>query len=253
MGFYKITFSPTGGTERVAEILAREIAGEYVSVNILDKRTETQKIEFSKDDICMIAVPAFGGRVPAAAADRLKNFAGNGAKAIIVAVYGNRAYDDTLIELKDIAKEIGFKVIAGISAVSEHSILREFGHGRPDNDDEKILKDMAQKIKKRLDTGKEVLSWVPGNRPYRVYNPVPIGIFVNEDCTGCGICARECPMQIIDKQNLSAAVHENCISCMRCIAVCPSKARYADLEKTAFLREKIRSACEQRKDCELFL
>lgn len=67
----------------------------------------------------LIAMPSFGGRAPAVAIERLKKNKGNGAKCTLVVVYGNRAYEDTLIEMEDAAKECGFSIFAAISSVAE--------------------------------------------------------------------------------------------------------------------------------------
>ena len=72
--------------------------------------------------MAVIAVPSYGGRVPGTAAGRLGAIRGNGARAVLVCVYGNRAYEDTLVELQDIAKQAGFRVTAAVAAVAEHSI-----------------------------------------------------------------------------------------------------------------------------------
>ena len=96
---YEICFSPTGGTKKVSTFLVNEFSGESVNIDLSDSKTGFQDISLSADDIAVIAVPSYGGRVPVPAAERLSMIRGNGAKAIIVCVYGNRAYEDTLVEL----------------------------------------------------------------------------------------------------------------------------------------------------------
>ena len=97
---YKICFSPTGGTERVAAILAKALASETVSVDLTARDVDFGSVTLGKDDVAMIAVPSYSGRVPAVAAARLAEMHGNGARAILVCVYGNRAYEDTLVMTK---------------------------------------------------------------------------------------------------------------------------------------------------------
>ena len=116
MRTYKIVFSPTGGTEKVASIIANALGTEIETVDL-----STQNFsgcDLTDDGIAVIAMPSFGGRAPKTAIDRLKTIKANGAKAVVVAVYGNREQDDTLIEMADTAKGCGFKVVAGISAVA---------------------------------------------------------------------------------------------------------------------------------------
>jgi hypothetical protein len=56
--------------------------------------------------------------VPAVASERISAIHGGGAKAILVCVYGNRAYEDTLVELRDIAENAGVQITAAVSILS---------------------------------------------------------------------------------------------------------------------------------------
>ena len=150
MGHYSIHFSPTGGTLRVADILVEGLQGEYQQINL---RHETDNIDFNEDDVCLVSVPSYGGRVPAVAIDRLKRITGNCAKAILNCVYGNRAWEDTLTELQDTLEGQGFICVAALATVAEHSIFRQYATGRPDEIDKAELIEMAAKIQNRLNTG----------------------------------------------------------------------------------------------------
>lgn len=79
----------------------------------------------------LIAMPSFGGRAPAIAIERLRKIKGNGAKCTLISVYGNRDYEDTLVEMEDAAKECGFQIVAAIAAVAEHSIMPQYASSRP--------------------------------------------------------------------------------------------------------------------------
>ena len=250
MAFYQVVFSPTGGTAKVSDILSKALGNRCTTVDLTAPEGVSAPA-FTSEDVCIIAVPVFGGRVPAVAAQRLGRLSGNGARAIAVVVYGNRAFEDALLELSDLAREAGFTVVAGISAVARHSIAGEFGQGRPDQEDEACLSAMADALKKRL-SGPAAAPDLPGNHPYRIYNPLPIPILVSDRCTACGQCAARCPVGAIDKADPSRTDTNLCISCMRCIAECPQGARSADPGRTAALREKIAAACAQRKPCVLY-
>ena len=114
MANYIALFSPTGGTRRVAEILAEELGRDWQEMDLC---RETEATQLQKEDLLLAAVPSYGGRVPAVAAGRLKNLTGNGATAILVCVYGNREWDDTLTELQDILEAQGFRCTAAVAAV----------------------------------------------------------------------------------------------------------------------------------------
>lgn len=114
--------------------------GEYQQIDFCH---DIENISLYESDVCLISVPSYGGRVPAAAIERLKKISGNGAKAVLNCVYGNRAWEDTLTELQDILEEQGFQCVAALATVAEHSIFRQFATGRPDEDDRAELLEMA--------------------------------------------------------------------------------------------------------------
>lgn len=58
---------------------------------------------------------------------------------MLVTAYGNRAFDDTLLELKDTMKICGFICNCALAAVTRHSVLPKYGEGRQDYDDAEEL------------------------------------------------------------------------------------------------------------------
>lgn len=166
MRIIEVFFSPTGGTEKVSDIIAKGLSESAVRVDIT-LNDNNCGIEISQDDLCIISVPSYGGRVPTVAAQRIMKLRGNGAKAVLVCVYGNRAYEDTLAELEDIVNNVGFNVVGAIAAIAEHSIARMYAAGRPDAADKDRLLDFSLKIKQKLESGDVSCPKLPGNRPYK--------------------------------------------------------------------------------------
>ena len=178
MEHYNIHFSPTGGTRKVADIICCALDGEF---NEIDLCSNIEQTSFSQDDICLVSVPSYGGRVPVAAIGMLKNLTGNGAKAVLNCVFGNRAWEDTLTELQDTLEEQGFRCVAALATVAEHSIFRQFATGRPDEKDKAELIEMAEKIQERLDedfTGPLVLEGSHGT--YKEFGGSPLKPLGNE-------------------------------------------------------------------------
>lgn len=249
MNAAKIVFSPTGGTERAADIIAAGL-GEIAATVDLTRGDCGCEINC---DIAVIAVPSYGGRVPALAAERLAKIKANGVKCVTVCVYGNRAYEDTLIELNALAEKSGFNVIAAVSAVAEHSIIHKYAAGRPDKADEDELGRFAAKIREKAESGSKETPSVPGNRPYKKTGGGALVPKAGRDCTACGQCARNCPSGAIDLSDPKKVDGKKCISCMRCVVKCPQKARTVNGALISAAALAIKKACSERKGNELFI
>lgn len=254
MSVYEIHFSPTGGTKKVSDIFTKAFASESAYLDLTKREDDFSTYAFQKEDICIVAVPSYGGRVPDAAVSRLRQLKGNGARAVLMVVYGNRAYDDTFAELQDVLEEAGFSCVAGIAAIAEHSIMRQFAAGRPDAQDEKELAGFARELRAKIEAGEASAPvMLPGNRPYRAYGGVPMKPRAGKNCSQCGLCAKECPTGAILPQEPSKTDTDACISCMRCIAVCPREARSVSKALLAAGSMKLKKACSVRRENELFL
>ncbi|MCI8464503.1 MAG: 4Fe-4S binding protein [Lachnospiraceae bacterium] len=254
MSVYEIVFSPTGGTQKAADSFTDAFCKAHVYLDLTRQDQDFSAYSFQEEDVCIVAVPSYGGRVPEPAVSRLRQMIGNKARAILMVVYGNRAYEDTFVELQDVLEDAGFSCVAAVASVAEHSIIRQFAAGRPDAADEKELADFAVKVRSKIESGtSEDALYVPGNRPYKEYGGVPIKPRSGKACIRCGLCARECPAGAIPTEDPSKTDEKVCISCMRCIGICPKKARSVSKTLLAASSMKMKKVCSGRKSNELFL
>lgn len=251
MKLYQICFSPTGGTRRAAEILCSALGAQIERIDLMQ---HVGPLFFSEEDLCLIAVPVYGGRVPEAALRGLRAMKGNGIPTVLMTVYGNRAADDALLELRDEVYACGFHAIAAIEAVAAHSLFPEYGAGRPDRRDAAELAAFAGYIVQKLEEGTlGEPAHLPGHRPFRAYGGVPFKPRAGSRCTECGTCARECPVQAIPRDEPKRVEKAKCISCMHCVSVCPQQARRVSGLLLRVGRRKLAEACRERKPNRLYL
>lgn len=264
-----VYFSPTGTTKKVVKSMAKEIVNREDGINFnheLDitlPKNRKKFIEFNCGEIVVVGMPVYAGRVPNILVEYLKTIVSDGALAIPVVVYGNRNYDDALIELADILELDGFTVIAGAVFIGEHSFSKTLASGRPDKEDLKIVSEFVDKIIENIMTDNKVIDLIKGQRPYRKhYMPKDkLGELVdlrkvkpktNEDCIDCKLCAELCPKGSINIENVKE-VKGICIKCGACIKNCPVEAKYYDDENYLRHKEELELEFSVRREPELFV
>lgn len=216
-------FSATYTTKRVVEAIAKNLSDEVTTYDITND-SATDLVEIAADELLVVGVPIYAGRVPAMAVERLRRFRGNNTPMVVVAVYGNRHYDDAVLELHDIMSECGFRTVAAGAFVAQHSIFPKVGTARPDADDMADIKAFAERVSELLKGDFSDIT-LPGNRPYKMPGGIPIFPTASRRCTACGLCSRLCPTGAIDPTSPKGVDKTKCIKCGRCVAVCPTKSR----------------------------
>ncbi|MFR9620635.1 MAG: flavodoxin domain-containing protein, partial [Rikenellaceae bacterium] len=115
MKLNRVYFSAAGTTKRITESIAEGVVSAVANVEVVDFpliKMNTEESLIASEDMAIFAVPVYAGRVPAIAAEQIRKFRGDKSRAILVAVYGNREYDDALLELSDIVTQCGFVPVA---------------------------------------------------------------------------------------------------------------------------------------------
>ena len=241
-------FSPSDTTRKYAKAMTDAFGGESQLIDLTHGSCEIES-ELIDGDTALLISPVYAGRIPALAADLFRQIDGHGMRAIVAVVYGNRDYDDALLELADIAVNDGFDVIAAGAFIAQHCIFPKVANGRPDASDMAVAADFMERAKEsdNLD-----ISTIKGNRPYKKPGAVPLQPQTDEnECLSCGVCARECPTGAIDPVTL-ATDKNKCITCCRCIAVCGSHARKFKGVKYATVGKIFCAQNSKRREPELF-
>ena len=248
---YHFHFSPTGGTRKVGDILAKALGGAWEE---RDLTAPVEPVTLSQEDLVILSIPTYGGRVPAGSLKGLAGVRGNGAKAVLVCVYGNRAWEDTLTEMQDAVEAQGLRCVAAVAAVAEQSLFRRYAAGRPDADDAAELALFAGKIRAKLDAADLSVPALEGaHGAYKQFGGVPFKPQGSAQCKTCGLCVSKCPAGAIDPANPCVTDEAKCISCMRCTLICPNGARAMDAAVMDAAAEARVAILSGHKDNHLYL
>ncbi len=256
-------FSPTGTTQKIINAIAKGTdAGQVKSLDLTLPDGASQEIPDFNDDLVIIGAPVYAGRLPKEAVERLSKLKGNNTPAVLVVLYGNREFEDALIELKDIAVENGFIPVAGSAFIGEHSYTAPetpIAVGRPDADDlakaEAFGKEIIKKLSSIEDIKNETPVEVPGNKPYKDGLPVSDDCAkTNMDlCTQCGTCIPLCPTGAIADDGAYTTDSAACILCCACVKGCPEDARYTDSERVKKAAKWLSENFAEPKQPEIFI
>ncbi len=282
-----VTFSPTGNSKKIAETIAKAIQAPIEHLDLTPPIAKTRNFEEFHDELAIITSPVYVGRVPYEVAHRIHRLIANNTPAVLVVTYGNRAYDDALLELSDIVLEVGFKPIAACAFIGEHSFSNPempIAHGRPDVEDLAKAEMFGKKIQEKIEGMDDIEDIsplkVPGKNPYTLSRDSLAGYGVvrytpgelmsprtdEELCSKCGKCAEVCPTAAVTLKNvvsnpspmaslstlLVSTDEDACIWCCACVRSCPTGARVRRprmLETTEWLNTN----CSEKQEPETFL
>lgn len=279
-----VFFSPTHTSAKIARAIGEGIGmGRRTETDLTLDESDTP-VEIN-DSLTVIAAPVYGGRVAPTALQRIKRLKGNNSPAIVAVVYGNRDYEDALLELRDTAVALGFTPLAAGAFIGEHSYSTAqmpIAAGRPDANDLQIARQFGKDSLKKLETAIASISlsqtdnlsphtecssrvmpaelsslissfFVKGNTPYKeVPASQPSAPICNEHCFVCGECVEVCPTHAIRISNDGSHIETDiarCIRCCACVKACPNDARTYYSPFAAILHEKFSA----RREPELFL
>lgn len=254
-----VTFSPTRTSRCIGEAIARGTSYENIRIQDLTYEVEETPIEVPAETLLVVAVPVYGGKVAPPALKRMSGLKLSGTPVVLVALYGNRAYEQALVELEGFITGKGGQIVAAGAFVGEHSYsvkAHPVAAGRPDVRDLEVAEAFGRNIRLKLD--KEPVETVnTADLPDKAMATeemlrfrtdvqaalkggavVPQTPKVDEDlCDHCGTCVEQCPTQAIVAGEETATIADRCIRCCACVKVCPQQARTFDTPFSALLNK----------------
>ncbi len=285
-----VYFSPTGTTKAVLTAIAKGIGLPVSHLDLTLPAARNKQYAFSNNELVLIGFPVYGGRVPQiqesifpllepAASSNVQSgadLAVPSVKVVPVVVYGNREYDDALLELTHLCQKKNYMPVSAAAFIGEHSYAPELGHKRPDGKDKELAKSFGDNLIKNLakhlannitnsQPQNEVDKFgkpdkffdpagIPGNMPYKERGPkLPTAPETDENCIDCLICVKRCPTEAISLANPADINQERCILCAACVKKCPTGAKHITFEPLLQRMAAISAANTTPKQPALFL
>ncbi len=254
-----VFFSATGNTGQIVTETGRYLADSlgvpFESDDFTKPADHTAMRNFSEGDLVIFGTPTYAGRIPNKILPFVQTlFQGNGAFALPMVTFGNRSFDNSLVELAEELKKNNFHILAAGACACKHAFA-QIGNGRPNSDDEKHREAFCAAVADKVFTASQPLPEIAikGNSDLTGYY-VPLGLdgqpakFLKAKpvtdpakCDSCGTCADLCPMGSIEKEE-PANVPGICIKCHACVTHCHAGAKSftdpAFLSHKAMLEEK---------------
>ncbi len=267
-----VFFSPTGTTKAIAESISQGINAEFVEMVDITKRShrERQPLTFD-DEIVILATAVYYGRVPEEIISYLTSLKADQTPSVLVVVYGNRAFEDALKELHDIAIAGKFIPVAGGVFVAEHSYsssVYPIAPGRPDDRDMQKAREFGAAVREKLQNLKSLEHLtsftIPGQAPYiepenlnMIKEARSFVAFTPETdtskCTQCGQCAEACPTGAISLDDVTQTDSSQCLICFACVKSCSEEARQMNEPHFQSAIQELHKKCQERKEPEWYL
>lgn len=232
-------YSGCGNSRFVADTLSKELADDKM-VFIPDAARQKAALEFGPDEVLGIVFPVYSWSVPKLVSEFLRTVSIKGKPAYIFAAC--TCGDQTGLTYEHLCKDLrkqGLQLDAFFSFQMPETYINlpGFNLDTPENAKRKIdgtkesLSEVIGLIKQRTQGNYDKLRGSKTFLKSNILKPLFYGLLitdrkfnVSDDCIGCGICAKNCPLQNITIENDRPKWNGHCTNCMSCYHRCPKNA-----------------------------
>jgi ferredoxin len=258
-----VCFSPTGTTKKILKSIIEGLQVDKVRpIDLTLPDAKNRDFKIKRHDLAVIGAPVYAGRIPGTAVQRLRQLTADKTPAVIVVVYGNRDYEDALLELSEIVRDAGFIPVAAAAFIGEHSYstaATPIAVGRPDAQDLKQARDFGAAVRKKMEDIQTPDACaalpLPGNYPYKNYGAWPemSPVILEDICNLCGECAAVCPTGAITVDAAVLTDKNKCITCCACVKICPLQARVMEEPVIKQIAQWLSTTYRERKTPNIFM
>lgn len=231
-----IYLSGTGNTKHCMEKLVRLLDETARAIPIEDKNAVDL---LSKHNFIVLGYPTQFSNCPVMVRDFIKNHSHiwKNKKVLCVATMGLFSGDGAGCSAR-LLKRYGAEIVGGLHIRMPDSVCDSRALKKSPEKNREIIKLADKKIEKWADNIKKgkypkdglyFYDRIAGLICQRLWFYNKTGNYsdklkINSNCTGCGLCARLCPMGNLTLKSGKATAGTNCTMCYRCISSCPNQA-----------------------------
>ena len=232
-------YSGCGNSRFVADTLSKELADDNM-IFIPEAARQAAALEFGPDEILGIVFPVYSWSVPKLVSEFLRTVHVTGRPSYIFAAC--TCGDQTGLTYEHLCKDLrkqGLQLDAFFSFQMPETYINlpGFELDTPENAKRKIdgtrksLREVIGLIKQRMQGNYDKLRGSKTFLKSNILKPLFYGLLitdrkftVSDACIGCGICAKNCPLQNITIENDRPHWNGHCTNCMSCYHRCPKNA-----------------------------
>ena len=242
-----VFFSANGGTRQVAEIIETGFLKHNASVSMLRLGPETEhpeliaELKAAGSQACLLlGSPVYrDGTVPVVMKLLEELPAIEGAVAVPFVTWGKACSGLALWQMANALIEKNFSLVGAAKVLAVHSMMWRVenppGEGHPDEEERRQLLEMVNELCERFGSGRqqpisiEQLDYWPEEQAKQIKKKIAAPwmivpkIVKKSECTECGICEQECPVDAIEL-NPYPEFNKSCCDCFNCIRLCPEEA-----------------------------
>jgi ferredoxin len=227
-------FSGTGNSRYAAQAISTVTGDSVVSINMLLKTGSKQALQSEQPFV--VVCPTYAWRMPRIVEEFIRETCFEGSRQMYFVLTCGGETNNAIHYTRTLCKEKGFEFMGFASVLMPENYIAMFEV--PEEEEAgAIIKlatpqilDIGEAIKagqllpeetSRL--GSRLMSGVVNPLFYKAFVSAK-GFYSTDVCTGCGKCARLCPLNNIELKGGKPHWGRDCTHCMACICACPSEA-----------------------------